>query len=193
MFLLFFDKLTLMKGALIVSVLIFVLGLFALLFPFKVSVKAHLNVLSNRGFFCVKMAFLTLICGRLRLSSDLRLEFESQKTVFDVNKKLSKRAAVFLEILLKKIDVMFLDFFFEGGKKDDAFTTALICGSFQVLSSSFFSIMKTKNTSATFRKNVLINFQKDTFALSLDTAIAVSLFDVLSSFVRSGKKKYKKV
>lgn len=181
-----------MRIVVVIFVLVFVALLFLLFFPFKIRVRAHFNIVSNNGFFCVRFAFFNILCGRLRFANDFRFEIETQKTFFDIEKKISKRTELFLKHLIKQVDVMFLDFVFEGGKKDDAYITSLLCGGVQAASSALFSILKTKNVSGSFRKNVLVDFQKNAIAFSIDTAISISVFDIFKSYIFSIKNAHNK-
>ena len=94
--------------------------------------------------------------------------------------------------IVKKISVDKLNLFFCGGVKDDAYTTAMLCGYVYAISSALISKIITKHNCISVYQDIDPIYNEDALDLTLKCLIQISILDVLSALV-SAKKEYKEL
>ena len=84
----------------IILVVFILLLIFLLLcIPFNVAFGAHLNVVENKGFYSLKVLFIKILCGRMRIREG-KLEFENNNDLlFTANSNEDFINKIFINIL----------------------------------------------------------------------------------------------
>lgn len=168
----------------VLLVFVFLLICFILFVPIKIKCGAHLNLVKNKGFYCIKVAFVKLLCGRLQISSG-KLEFENNNDLLFKSNKDEKYLNKIIINVLKKISIKEIELFVEFGSKNNAAATALVCGGMHSVFSAFFAVLKCRYENMYQFLDVDTNYNRDAFETTFSSVLSISLFEVLISLLKA--------
>ena len=175
-----------MRVALIVGIFITLLILFV---PFKVKVKVSYDALKNNGVVAFKLGFVTLFVGKLKVSfNKLIVNYAKDKTYITsiTNFKNSNNFTDnFLINIYDAIKVNTFKLYANIGYKEDAFVTAMIVGCIDVPIGVALGWLKNKKPRAKVVSCIYPSFITNKLFVGVSSSVSISLFVVVSSFVKS--------
>ena len=176
-----------MKSILIVF-FILTLILMLLLFPFKVRMMSHTNLIEMKCFYCFKFWRIKFLCGMARLDGGGNIEIKNSNNIFsgDIDKLFAKKLA---KTMLEKIDIKKIELFFTGGFVEDSYSSAIMCGSVKSLVQSLYSYLSQRYENVKMYEDVTPTFYETNLELTFDTVISISLFQILMSILKANKLK----
>ena len=175
-----------MKELLIVFFIV-TLIIMAMAFPFKTRLMTHINLLSTKGFYSFKVMRVKLLTGRFYLDNDSGFQVENSNDLVSQNynkpfvKKLTKE-------FLKRIDIKKVEMYFSGGLKNDAYSSAIICGAVSSTIQSFYSFLSEKFDNVKLYEDVEVLFDENSLEVTADIVISISLISILISIFKANKK-----
>jgi len=170
---------------LIIAVVLLLISI--LIYPFKVKGLLYFNLFDEIICVAVTAFKIKLLNQRLIINQEGIVSFENNKE----KKQDSTLSSNYFSSLLKKIDVERVAIFFECGKSDDALYTSLACGTFNILTGSFYHFLYSKYGPVKFIAQANPNYGKDMVDLSARIVIRFSLMDMLVSVIYSYIKYFK--
>ena len=144
----------------------------------------HFNVLKNKGYYLLKIAFVNLLCGRVRFN-DGALEFENNNDLLFSKKENEKYLNIVFKNILKKIDVKECEVFCDYGNTSNACNTALICGGLYSFVSCLFAKLKTKFQKMYQFLDVKPNYNKDIIETTVNIEVTITIFQTVISLIKS--------
>lgn len=163
---------------------IFLLLFLILILPFKIKIGLHINVLENKGFYLIKVLFIKMLCGRVRIKEG-KLEFENNNDlIFKKSKDEVYLNKVFM-CLLSEMEICDLQIFIEFGNKSDAAQTAIFCGALESVLSGLFAVLKTKFNYMYQFLDIDTNYNKDALEATVGTIISISLWQILKCLIKA--------
>ncbi len=165
-------------------VFIFLLIFLFLIIPFKVKFGAHLNVIENKGFYSLKVAFIKLLCGRMRVS-DGKLEFENNNDLLFKNNSDEEYLNKVFTKILSKINVSNMELFIQFGNKYNAANTAIVCGSFQSIFCTIYVMLKTRYKGMYQFLDIDPNYNKDAFEITINAGFTISVLKVIQCLIKA--------
>ena len=157
-------------------------------FPFKTRLMTHINLLETKGFYSFKVMKIKLLTGRFYLDGESGFQVENSNDLVSQNynkpfvKELTKEFA-------QRIDVKKVEMFFSGGLKNDAFSSAIICGAVSSAIQSIYSYLSEKFDNVKLYEDVDAVFDENNLEVTTDIVISISLFSILISIFKANKVK----
>lgn len=180
-----------MKNILIVFFIVFFI-ISILVFPFKIRVMGHINLIELVGVYSIKIMILKILTGRIRYNDgDFHVENIANVLENDTDGEYSK----FLTIqILKKVDVKKVELYFKAGFLDDSYSSAMVCGGVSSIVQTIYSILSQRYYNVKLFEDIDPTFSQDNFELTFDAVVSISLISLVYSLIYSGilKKKEKK-
>lgn len=158
--------------------------LLLLVFPFKARLMGHFNLIEMKGFYSFKAWRIKLLCGRAYLDKNNKLIIENTNNAIkdkykdDFTKKFSLQ-------ILTKINVKKVELFFTEGFKENSFSSAIVCGSASVIVNTIYSYLTQKYEDVRLFEDITPTFGKDSFELTFDFVVSISLFEIFKSLIES--------
>ena len=180
-----------MKSMLIVF-FIAILFLLFIMFPFKLRMMSHTNLIEMNCFYCFKFWRIKLLCGKAQLSAEGKLKFQNSNNLFsgDIDKNFAKELS---KEVLEKIDIKKIELFFKGGFIEDSYVSALVCGGVKSAVQGFYAFLSQKYENVKMYEDVTPTFYETNFELTFDIVISVSLLQILISIIKANRIKKKKL
>lgn len=167
--------------------------LFIFLTPLKINFGVYINLLKNRGAVFVNLWGIIQLAQEKFVIADgevtAKNNKEKQKT-FELSK--DDKDVIFLKTLInsifRKAILERIDFFFDMGKKDDAFVSTMATSTVQILANIFLNVLRTKKYG--FSSGIYCNALYLTDKLSSTLAIScwTNLYDLLFTLIKSKLK-----
>ena len=177
-----------MKNLLIVF-FIFFFVISIIVFPFKVRVLGHFNLIKLLGFYSMKVFFIRFLTGRIRYENN---EFKIENSVNIIKEEFNEEyTKKFIIELLSKMDIKKIEIYFTGGIIDNSFSSAILCGSVSSLVQSLYSYLSQKYYKVKLYEDIDPTFNQNNLELTFDAVVSISLISIVIS-VFSSLKKYKK-
>ena len=178
-----------MKNMLIVFFVVTFL-LMILVFPFKVRLMSHFNLIDLKGFYCFKFWRIKLLCGMIVLDENNNIEVKNSNNIFDsgYDKNFVKNlAGEFLDRLnVKKIEI-----FFTGGFVDDSYSSALVCGTVSSFVKGMYGFLSQKYDNVELYEDVSATFNETNMDLTFDVVVTISFLQIILSLLKVNKIKKK--
>ena len=162
-----------------------------LLLPVKTTLKLHLNLLSNKGFYSVKVFFIKLLCGRAQLSDGV-IEYENTNDMFFNSNMDNRHLNLLLLELAKRINLNDFEIFLTFGVQQNAYITALVCGGVSGVLSAIVSFLRLKYKNMNQILDIDPNYKKDAFELTSTVTISINLLNVIIAWFKA-KAKFKEM
>lgn len=178
-----------MKSILIVF---FIVGflLMLIMFPFKIKVMAHLDLISMKCFYCFKVWRIKVLCGRAKIDGEKQVIVENSDNLVTLN--LNKDfISILIKTISKKIEVKKVKLFFTGGFVEDSYASALVCGSVSAITKAVYSILSQTYKNVEIYEDVTPTFNETNLDVSVKIGLCVSLFSVLVSLIKADRIKTK--
>lgn len=172
-----------MKIALIVIMsllLVYVL----LSYPFSFRLKVHADAINLVCFYSLKINFIKLLCGKSSITSSTLVTQNTHDLIL-APMKSSPMQKAFVKQLLPKIKISKAEVYFTGGVESNACTTALLCGSVQILSSILTSALISSSPLINIYQDIDTDFTKDALEISASCVLQLSLNDIFLAFIAS--------
>lgn len=180
-----------MKAIIIIVLVILVLFLI-LIYPLRLRVQGHINVLSNICIYSIKVMFISIVVGRCKLSLTNGIDIENMVNRMPKDIKHPHLVEIFNSQLIKRVNITKLDIYFTFGSSTNAYTTAMVCGAMQSISSSLISFILNKNKYANIFQDITPSYTEDECEISTQVRLQLTLLDIIKSFI-TAKKEYKKL
>ncbi|MEG1581835.1 MAG: hypothetical protein RR334_01570 [Clostridia bacterium] len=182
-----------MKEIMIVILIISItIVIFLLKIPFRL--QFHGDALVFKGFYCIKVGFFNLLCGRFLLSESADFIVENKNNnISKINIKTSLFTKKFITKLLQRISYRSLDCYVHFGINDDPAKTAIITACLNNVMDIICIIVKRKNINFVCDSNIIMERMKDTLELTIQLKLSVSVLDVIVSLIYGLKWENKKV
>lgn len=174
-----------MKELLIVF-FIFTVIIMAMAFPFKTRMMFHTNLLNAKGFYSFKIMKIRLLTGRFFIDKNEGFTIENSVDIFsqNINKPFVRNL---IKEMTKRVDVKKVELFFTGGFKEDAYSSAIMCGFVSSAAHVIYSMIYEKFEDAKLYEDVSVTFDEDNVDLTFDIVIKISLIAILKSIFKANK------
>ena len=174
-----------MKELLIVF-FIFTVIIMAMAFPFKTRMMFHTNLLNAKGFYSFKIMKIRLLTGRFFIDKKEGFTIENSVDIFsqNINKPFVRNL---IKEMTKRVDVKKVELFFTGGFKEDAYSSAIMCGFVSSAAQVIYSMIYEKFEDAKLYEDVSVTFDEDNVDLTFDIVIKISLIAILKSIFKANK------
>lgn len=159
-------------------------------YPFKISVKFHINAITKQAFYSIKVAFIKLLCGTTYIEDNHLIIQNSHNLIYTTQNKDFQTQL--LKCILPQISVAKLQLYFCGGIASDAYKTAMLCGYIYSITSAIFTYFITKNNFINIFQDIDPQYGKDALDITAKAIIEFSLLDVIVSIIKANKK-YKEI
>lgn len=172
-----------MKTMLIVF---FILSLFLLfiVFPFKTRIMSHINILEKKGFYSIKSWRLRLLCGKIYVDKNNKIQIENTNNMIKDRYK-DDYMKYFIKNLLLAMEIKKLELFFNGGFKNNSFSSAMMCGSVLLFVDSLYSFLSQQYADVKLFEDIEPTFDYDSFELTFDFVAEISLIKIFISFIKA--------
>lgn len=178
-----------MKNILIVFFIFFFI-ITIIVFPFKIRLMGHFNLMKLIGFYSLKIMFLRLLTGRI-VFKDGKINIENSVNIVEdgFNSEFSKQ---FINEILKRIDIKKIEVYFTGGITNNSFSSAIICGSVSSIVQSIYSYLSQKFYKIKLYEDIDPTFNENNLEITFDIVISISLIaiviSVFSAFIKQKKE-----
>ena len=179
-----------MKNTLVVF-FIFFFVLSIIVFPFKIRILGHFNVLKMIGFYSLKLFFIKFLTGRM-IYENGKIKIENSVNIIkdEFNPEFTKK---FIIQILERLDVKKIEIYFTGGIIDNSFSSAMICGSVSSMIQSFYSYLSQKYYNLKLYEDIDPTFNENNLEITFDIVVSISLFSISKSVFVSLKKDKKEL
>ena len=174
-----------MRNLLIVFFVICFLFLIAI-FPFKTRIMGHLNLMELKCFYSLKVWLINLISGKI-VFEDGKFEMTNEDSILTKAYNNEYMKLVGKEIM-SSIDIKKLEIFFDGGFKDNSFSSAIMCGSVISFVETLFAYLSLKFDNVKMFKDIKPTFDENNLELTLDIVVSISLWKIVRCLIYAGKK-----
>ena len=164
--------------------------LMIVVFPFKIRLMSHFNLINLKGFYCFKFWRIKLLCGKILIDENNKIEIKNSNNIFDSGydkefvKKLSSE-------FLDRMSVKKFEIFFTGGLVDDSYTSAILCGAVSSFVQSLYSYLSQKYDSVQLYEDVSATFNETNMELTFDIVVSISFLQIILSLLKVKKLKKK--
>ncbi len=142
-----------------------------------------------------KNIFVTLCVYKMKILS-LKMLYKDNKVLLYINKKqqdlnieLSQKQVLFIDQFISnikdKIQITIIEVNASIGIKDNAYQTAMTCGTLNLLIYIIFTILKTNKPTASFYSSVIPLYKEDKFLIKTKICVKISMNELLYSVVIS--------
>lgn len=171
-----------MKSLLIVFFIV-VLIFMIMLFPFKVRVATHINLLEYKAFYCFKVWRLKFLCGKAEIDSG-KISVQNSNNMFakDIDKDFAKELA---KETLARLDVKKMEIFFTGGFEENSYASAMVCGTMTSLVRSAYSVLSQQYENVKLYEDIVPTFAESNLELTFDVVVRLSLFQIIISLLKA--------
>lgn len=178
-----------MKSILIVFFIV-ILIILILLFPFKIRMMSHINLIEQNCFYCFKFWRIKFLCGMAKLDEKGEVEIQNSNNLIggDINKLFAKK--LMLE-LLDKIEVKKIELFFSGGFVEDSYMSALVCGGVTSAVKSLYGYLSQRYDNVKMYEEITPTFHETNLELTFDIVVSVGIAQILFSILKANKQKNK--
>lgn len=180
-----------MKSMLIVFFIALLL-LCVVLFPFKIRVLAHFNLLSLKGYYSLKIWRFKILCGKIEQGENGELQVTNANNILkgDFNnpfvKKLSKE-------ILDKIDVKKFEIFFTGGFVNDSYSSAIMCGTMSSVIRSIYGYLSLMYEDVELYEDINPTYNESNLEFTVSGVFSVSLFKLFVAVIGANIKSKKEL
>ncbi len=180
-----------MKSMLIVF-FIAVLLLMIILFPFKVRLMTHFNVLSFKGYYSFKIWRFKLLCGKIERDDNGEFKITNANNILkgDLSnpfiKSLSKE-------ILDRIELKKIEIFFSGGFINDSFSSAMMCGTISSAIKSIYGYLSLMYEDVKLYEDINPTYDENNLELTFSGMISISLFKLFTSVIGAVIKTKKEI
>lgn len=170
-----------MKTLLIVF-FIAILILMLFLFPFKIRMAGHLNLIEMKVFYCFKILFFKLLCGMAEVDGFGKIQYKNSNNIFDedIDKDF---AGSFAREILSELNVKKIELFFTGGLEEDSYSSALICGSVTSIVYGLYGYLSQQYKDVKLYEDITPTFEENNLELTFDVVISVSMLQIIRSII----------
>lgn len=161
-----------------------------LIFPFKARFMGHFNLIEKKGFYSFKIWRIKILCGRIFVNNENKIQIENMnnklKGGYENNfmKEWGKK-------LLKVVAVKKVELFFNGGIKQNSFSSAILCGSANLLISLLYSFLSQTYENVKLYEDVTPTFDNNSLELTFDFVVEVSILQIITSLIKTKIKNRK--
>ena len=176
----------------IVSILIFILIL-----PIKCNAMFYINLLKNKGAVGVEILKIAIVQDKFKIASGqvTTTNKKNREKTFELSKE--DKNLMFLKFVVSNIAhrIIINDAYVgvDIGKKDDAMTTAILCGSALIVVDAIMAVLFSKKQGFNYNVDVEPLFCQNKLVLSLQLIIYTNLFDILFAIIKSYLKTNKEI
>ena len=173
-----------MRNLLIVFFIISFIFLIVI-FPFKTRLMGHINLVDLKCYYSLKSWIIKLLCGKIEFVNG-RFEVKNEDTIISKSYKNEYIKMVGKEIV-SEVDIKKVEVFFTGGFKEDSFSSAIMCGSIISFVETLFAYLSLKYDGVKMFKDIEPTFEENNLEVTLDLVVSISLWRIVSCFLRAGK------
>ena len=179
-----------MKNLLIVF-FIFFFTISIIVFPFKIRMLGHFNLIKLIGFYSMKVFFIKFLTGRIRYENN---EFKIENSVNIIKEEFNEEfTKKLISELANRMDIKKIEVYFTGGISDNSFSSAILCGSISSLVQSFYSYLSQKYYNVKLYEDIDPTFNQNNLELTFDAVISISLISIVIAVFSSLKKQKKEL
>jgi hypothetical protein len=146
----------------------------------------HINFIDLKCYYSLKAWLVKLLCGKIEFV-DGKIEVKNEESLISKNYQNEYLKFVGKE-MLAEIDIKKLEVFFTGGFKEDSFSSAIMCGSVISFVETLFAYLSLKYDGVKMFKDIEPTFENNNLELTLDVVVSISLWRIVSCFLRAGKR-----
>lgn len=153
--------------------------------PIKVTGSMHINLLGRDLCYAMRLPFMVLSSGKLDVDEKFNLNKNTHTSFMMDSDETNEEKTLFVYHLLNRLKVANADLVVEGGKKDDAFFSAMMIGVIYAFSVSLLSVIDKKNNQV--NPTIIMNpsFEEDKFLATGRFQIYISVIDVIIAKLQS--------
>ena len=174
----------------VLGLLIILLILSFLTYPFKIKIMAHFDVFNNIGFILMRFTIFEFVCQKISLNKDGQIIIETKKIPKKKNKKQSEKSKIYYKHLVQKLDIKQIELYIAGGSFD-ACQTSIFCGTILSIVSFIASYLKSKYSNIKIVNEVLPLYGKEQIMMSSRAVIRFCLLDMIVSIICANLNYYK--
>ena len=175
-----------MRNLLIVFFVVLLLLLITF-FPFKTRFMTHFNIINLKGYYCLKIWRIKLLCGMIFIQNgDLQISNSDNILSSNANSLFIKEMA---KQILSRLNVKKVEVFFTGGFVDDSYLSAMMCGSVSSIIQSLYSYLSQKYKDVKMYEDIQPTFNQTNLEITMDFVVSVSLFQIFLSILKANKLK----
>lgn len=186
-----YKKIWFINNSFMVSPFFAIILILVLLLVLQLTIKAKFffNVLQNRGKLQLKFINIPIIDYQISFHMDyLKLTNKKGKNKYlpiEFNEQTLAEYNNFQEILFKKTYFKNASVYLNFGYKDSAFSTAMVCGYFDVITKGLYSVLRTKKNEVEFISKIYPNYKKNVIKIGIKAKLSMSIYDLIWSYLES--------
>ena len=180
----FLTQTIIMVYGIIFLIILFIFLLIIFFFPFKIKMMSYFDLFRGVGFYCFSVLKFKILCGRVFFSNG-EICVQNQNNRFQQNPEDTKFFKKFFSHIYKNFYIVSFNVYYEGGIKDNAAVSAVMCGTMQIILSVVFSFLKSKNCDSAFEKFIIYCPLKNECNYVFEGTFSISIFSLLKSFIIS--------
>lgn len=176
-----------MFNELLIVFFVIILIIFLLVFPFKIRILAHVNLLELKGFYSGKVAGIKIIEGIIFSDSTGKLEMKNSANLLskNIDENFTK---CFGEEIIKKIYVNDAEVFIVSGFVEDSYLSAILSGGISAIIKSVYSFLSFEYEDSKLVCDIKPVFDESKFELSVKFVASITLFKTIVALLKSFKK-----
>lgn len=165
---------------------IFLFVALLLVYPFSFTLQAFIDCFDIRGFYCIKVGFIKVLCGRAKVDETGRILIENKKNNI---KRVKVETTPFVEQMgkevLRVIHAKEFNFYAQIGARNDAFKTCMLASGICVGYGCVYNYFHNKEKGFEGVVQVIPNFEKQVADISTEIKIRFSILSVLVAILRA--------
>ena len=169
-----------MKNILIVFFIVFFI-LSILVFPFKIRIMGHFNLVELVGVYSIKIMIFRILTGRIKYQDD-KFKVENVANILE-NDTSGNYSKILIKSIANKLDIKKIELYFKAGFLDDSFASALVCGGASSIVQTIYSVLSQKYYNVKLYEDIDPTFCKDNFELTFDGVVKISLISLVVSVI----------
>ena len=161
-----------------------------IMFPFKIRLMSHLNLIEMKGYYSFKVWRLKLLCGMIFLNDSGKIEVTNANNMLKGYYNKNFVTAVSKEIL-KSIDVEKIELFFTVGYAENSFMSAMLCGGVSSFVQTLYGYLSLNYENVRLYEDIKPTYNESNFELTFDGVMKISILQICVSLIKAQKIKNK--
>lgn len=171
----------------IIVLLIFVAIILILKYPVPIKIKIFINLYDMKAYYSIKVAWIKLLCGKTEIDEKQLSVQNTNDILAKIDDKKRKQEGLFVNEILKKIQIGKLEMYFNFGISTAQDISAIICGLTSIVMGMISAKAINKNKTAKVLQNVTLENQ-DILEATIYSTLTISVDEIVSCKIIANKK-----
>lgn len=170
------------------------MGLFLLLIfvilklPIPVKIKLYANLEDMKMYYCVKLLGIKLLCGKIEIFEDNFCIQNTHDIFSKIDVKDKQKEGLFIQEVVRRIEVSKLNIYVSIGIKDDACAAHLLSSSLFAVLVAASEILLSKYDSIHISENIQTCFDKTQLEICTESSMQLSIDEIITAKMVANKK-----